>query len=207
MRPLPRVHAFTDAALLASPEFGIRAAAIAAGGSAVALHARARGEGGAVLAAGALRILALARPPEAAVFVSGRPDIAAAVGANGVQLGLQDLAPADARRVLRQGWIGRSVHSRDEAAAAVAEGADFLVVGSIYETPSHPARPAAGIELVRKCASLGRPVIAIGGITPERVIEVKAAGAYGVAAIRALWQAPDPAAATLALLAPWVNDT
>jgi thiamine-phosphate diphosphorylase len=206
MRPLPRVHAFTDAALLAMPEFGIRAAAIAAAGSAVALHARARGEGGALLAAGALRILALARPPEAAVFVSERPDIAAAVGANGVQLALQDLAPADARRLLPQGWIGRSVHSRDEAAAAVAEGADFLVVGSIYETPSHPARAGAGPELVRACASLGRPVIAIGGITPERAIEVKAAGAYGVAAIRALWQAPDPAAATLALLAPWVDD-
>jgi thiamine-phosphate pyrophosphorylase len=206
MRPLPRVHAFTDAALLAVPEFGIRAAAIAAGGSAVALHARAPGEGGARLVAGALRILALARPPEAGVFVSGRPDIAAALGASGVQLGLQDLAPADARRVLPRGWIGRSVHSRDEAATAVAEGADFLVVGSIYETPSHPTRPAAGPELVRECVSLGRPVIAIGGITPERAIEVKAAGAYGVAAIRALWQAPDPAAATLALLAPWMND-
>ena len=58
----------------------------------------------------------------------------------------------------------------------------------------------------RECAKLGRPVIAIGGITPERAIEVKAAGAYGVAAIRALWQASDPAAATLALLAPWGND-
>jgi thiamine-phosphate diphosphorylase len=207
MRPLPRVHAFTDAALLSTPEFGIRAAAIAAGGSAVALHARARGEGGALLAAGALRMLALARPPEAAVFVNGRPDIAAAVGANGVQLSLPDLAPRDARRVLPRGWIGRSVHSREEAAEAVAEGADFLVVGSIYETPSHADRPAAGPELVRECASLGKPVIAIGGITPERAIEVKAAGAYGVAAIRALWQALDPAAATLALLAPWVNDT
>jgi thiamine-phosphate pyrophosphorylase len=207
MRPLPRVHAYTDAALLATPEFGIRAAAIAAGGSAVALHARAPGEGGALLAAAALRILALARPPEAAVFVSGRPDIAAAVGADGVQLGRQDLTPADARRVLPHGWIGRSVHSRDEAAAAVGAGADFLVVGSIYQTPSHPARAAAGPELVRQCASLGRPVIAIGGITPERAVEVKAAGAYGVAAIRALWQAPDPAAATLALLAPWVDET
>jgi thiamine-phosphate diphosphorylase len=207
MRPLPRVHAFTDAALLRTPEFGIRAAAIAAGGSAVALHARARGDGGAFLAAGAQRILTLARPPEAAVFVNGRPDIAAAVGANGVQLSLHDLAPADARRVFPCGWIGCSVHNGHEAAAAVADGADFLVVGSIYETASHPCQPAAGPELVSECARLGRPVIAIGGITPERAIEVKAAGAYGVAAIRALWEAPDPAAATLALLAPWINDT
>ena len=207
MRPLPRVHAFTDAALLRTPEFGVRAAAIAAGGSAVALHARAPGEGGGFLAAGALRILALARPPEAAVFINGRPDVAAALSAGGVQLTLRDLGPRDARRVFPHGWIGCSVHRPDEAAAAVADGADFLVVGSIYETASHPGQPATGTRLVTECAKLGRPVIAIGGITPERAIEVKAAGAYGVAAIRALWAAPDPAAATLALLAPWADDT
>jgi thiamine-phosphate diphosphorylase len=206
MRPLPRVHAFTDAALLSAPELGIRAAAIAAGGPAVALHARAREATGAVLAAGAQRLIALARPPEAAVFVSGRPDIAAALGANGVQLANDDLTPADARRVLQHGWIGRSVHSLEEAEGAVAQGTDFLVVGSIYETASHPGQPALGLRLVRDAAELGRPVIAIGGITPERAIAVRDAGAYGVAAIRALWQAPDPAAATIAMLAPWVGD-
>lgn len=206
MRPLPRVHAFTDSALLAAPEFGIRAAAIAAGGPAVALHARARDGSGALLANGALRLVALARPPEAAVFVSGRPDVAAAVAAHGVQLGAGDVTPTDARRVLTHGWIGRSVHTREEAAAAVDEGADFLVVGNVYETPSHPGRPAGGLSLVRESAGLGLPVIAIGGITPERAGEVRAAGAYGVAAIRALWHAPDPAAATLALLAPWTGD-
>ena len=205
MRPLPRVHAFTDPAILSAPDFGIRAAAIAAAGAAVALHARDRGGPGARLAASTLRILALARPPEAAVFVSGRPDIAAASGAHGVQLGAGDLTPADARRVLLHGWIGRSVHSADEARAAVKEGADFLVVGSIYETPSHPG-VAAGTGLLREAATLGRPVIAIGGITPERVPELKAAGAYGVAAIRALWQADDPASATLSMLAPWVEN-
>jgi thiamine-phosphate pyrophosphorylase len=200
------VHAFTDAALLSAPELGIRAAAIAAGGPAVALHARAREATGAVLAVGAQRLIALARPPEAAVIVSGRPDIAAALGANGVQLANDDLTPADARRVLQHGWIGRSVHSLEEAEGAVAQGTDFLVVGSIYETASHPGQPALGLRLVRDAARLGRPVIAIGGITPERAIAVRDAGAYGVAAIRALWQAPDPAAATIAMLAPWVGD-
>jgi thiamine-phosphate diphosphorylase len=206
MRPLPRVHAFTDRTILSAPDFGIRAAAIAAAGAAVALHARDRGGSAAELAASALRMVALARPPEAAVFVSGRPDIAAASGATGVQLGAGDLTPADARRVLIHGWVGRSVHSSAEARAAVEEGADFLVVGSIYETPSHPGRAAVGTGLLREAASLGRPVIAIGGITPERVPEMKAAGAYGVAAIRALWQADDPAAATLSMLAPWVEN-
>jgi thiamine-phosphate diphosphorylase len=150
--------------------------------------------------------MVLARPAEAAVFVSGRPDIAAALGANGVQLAQDDLTPADARRVLRHGWIGRSVHSLHNAETAVSEGADFLVVGSVYETASHPGQPAVGLTLVRETAGLGRPVIAIGGITPERAIEVKDAGAYGVAAISALWLASDPAAATLAMLAPWMDE-
>lgn len=206
MRPLPRVHAFTDAAILSAPDFGIRAAAIAAGGAAVALHARHRGGTAAQLTASTLRLVALARPPEAAVFVSGRPDIAVATGAHGVQLAIGDLTPADARRVLLLGWIGRSVHSVEEARAAVEDGADFLVVGSIYQTPSHSERPLGGPGLVRDTARFGRPVIAIGGVTAELVPELKAAGAYGVAAIRALWQATDPAAATLAMLKPWAED-
>jgi thiamine-phosphate diphosphorylase len=205
MRPLPRVHAFTDAELMSAPDFGIRTAAIAAAGPAVALHARAPRALGALLTAGAERMMALARPPEAAIFVNARPDIAAAIGAQGVQLGGRDISPEDARHILARGWIGRSVHSVEEAMKAVAEGADFLVVGSIYATASHPGRGAAGLDLISRTASLGRPVIAIGGITAERVNEVKAAGAYGVAAIRALWLAPDPAAATAAMLLPWMS--
>ena len=207
MRPLARVHAFTDAGVLAAPDFGIRAAAIAAGGAAVALHARDRDSTAAALTAAALRMVALARPPEASVFVSGRPDIAAAAGAQGVQLGSGDLTAADARRVLPGGWIGRSVHNAEEAHAAVEEGADFLVIGSIYRTPSHPGRSAGGPGLVSDAARFGRPVIAIGGVTPERVAELRAAGAYGVAAIRALWGSADPAAATLAMLSGWADDS
>jgi thiamine monophosphate synthase len=88
----------------------------------------------------------------------------------------------------------------------VREGADFLVLGSIYQTPTHPGRPPTGTRVLGEVATLGRPVIGIGGITPDRVLELKAAGAYGVAAIRALWHADDPAAATLSMLAPWVED-
>ncbi len=206
MRPLPRLHALTDHTIMSASDFGIRAAAIAAGGVAVALHARDRDGPGARLTAWTLRMVALARPPEAAVFVSGRPDIAAASGAHGVQLGAGDVSPADARRVLPHGWVGRSVHTLDEARTAVQEGADFLVLGSIYETPTHAGLSPVGTRLLGEVATLGKPVIGIGGITPEHVPELKAAGAYGVAAIRALWQADDPAAATLSMLAPWVED-
>ncbi|HEX2220448.1 MAG TPA: thiamine phosphate synthase [Gemmatimonadales bacterium] len=203
MRPLPRLHAITDAAVLAAEDFPVRAAAIAAAGSAVALHARDRAAGGAALARVALRLTALTRPPEAAVFVNSRPDIAGAVGAQGVQLGATDLRPDDARASFPRGWIGRSVHSAEEAEEAAGEGADYLLVGNIFETASHPGRPGAGPELVREAASFGLPVIAVGGIDVARAAVVRDQGAYGVAAIAALWRAPDPAAAALALLAPW----
>jgi thiamine-phosphate pyrophosphorylase len=201
------LHAITDASVLAAEDFGVRAAAIAAAGPAVALHARDHAAGGAALARATARVVALARPPEAAVFVNGRPDVAAALHAHGVQLAERDLSPADARRVFTAGWIGRSVHGVAQAGRAVDEGADFLLVGNIYETASHPGRPGVGVDLIRVVATLGRPVIAIGGIDAARAREVRAAGAYGVAAITALWLAPDPAAAALALLAPWTEAT
>ena len=205
MRPLPRLHAITDAAVLAAPDFAVRAAAIAAAGSAVALHARDRAASGAALARVALRMVALARPPEAAVFVNARPDVAQAARAQGVQLGGSDLQPSDARVVFPRGWVGRSVHSAKEAERAVGEGADYLLVGSVYATASHAERPAGGLELLREAARLGPPVIAIGGIDARRAAEARDQGAYGVASISALWWSADPAAAALALLAPWVE--
>ncbi len=205
MRPLPRLHAVTDAAVIAAPDFAARAAAIAAAGPAVALHARDRTSGGAALARVALRLTALARPAEASVFVNARPDVAQAAGAQGVQLGGDDLRPAEARVSFPAGWIGRSVHSAREAELAAGEGADYLMVGNVYHTSSHPERPAAGLGLVRDSVRLGLPVIAIGGIDAGRAAELRDAGAYGVAAIAALWWAADPAAAAMALLAPWTE--
>jgi thiamine-phosphate pyrophosphorylase len=202
-RPLPRLHAVTDAAVLALDDLGVRAAALASAGPAIALQVRDRGATGRALAAAARRLAALARPAEAAVFVNGRPDLAAAIAGHGVQLAAGDLTPADARRLLPHGWIGRSVHSRTEAEAAQNEGADYLLVGSVFETPSHPGRAPAGLDLVRDCAALGLPVIAIGGMTPARALEVRDAGAWGVAAIRGLWLAPDPARAAMEFLDAW----
>jgi thiamine-phosphate pyrophosphorylase len=205
VRPLPRLHAVTDAAVIAAADFPVRAAAIAAAGSAVGLHARDRSAGGAALARVALRLVALARPAEASVFINSRPDVARATGAQGVQLGGSDLRPAEARASFPIGWIGCSVHSVQEAEQAAAEGANFLMVGTVYATASHPGRPARGPALVHEAVRLGLPVIAIGGIDAARAVEMRDAGAYGVAAITALWRASDPAAAALALLAPWME--
>jgi thiamine-phosphate diphosphorylase len=205
VRPLPRLHAFTDHAVLNAPDYRVRLAAIAAVGPAVALHARNRQASDRVLTNISTRMLAHARPPEAATFVNARPDIAAALGVQGVQLGAADLSPRDARKVYPDGWIGASIHGESEARQAIDEGADFLVAGSIFPTDTHPDQPAMGLELIDRIAGLGRPVIAIGGITAERAEQVRQAGAYGVAAISALWRAPDAGAAALSLLAPWME--
>jgi len=207
VRPLPRLFAMTTDSICRAADFGVRAAAIAAAGPAVALVVRAPDSTTAQHAAFAERITALARPPQAAVFVHARPDLARTVGAAGVHLRAGDLAPGDARLVLGDGWIGRSVHSREEAEAALDEGADYLMAGSVFETASHPGRPPLGLTWLAEIAKLGRPVLAIGGITPARAAAVRDAGAWGAAVIAAAWDAGDPAAATTALLAPWAEET
>lgn len=205
MRPLARLHAITDGAVLALDDLGVRAAAIASLGSAVALHARDRAAHPDALVAAASRLLALARPTEAQVFVNGRPDIARATGAHGVQLADDDLAPDDARRVLGDGLVGRSVHSADGAFRARDEGADFVVLGHIFPTPSHATARPLGLNEVARAARAEIPVIAIGGIGPAEAARARDAGAWGVAAIRALWHSDNPAVAAQALLAPWME--
>jgi thiamine-phosphate pyrophosphorylase len=207
VRPLPRLHAITDAAVVARDDFGIQAAALASVGPPVALHARLKGAPVNDLVRLTTRLLAHAGPPEASVYVNGRPDVARALNAQGVQLAAEDLAPSDARRVLSSGapaWVGRSVHSLEEARAASEEGADFLLLGHLYQTPTHSDRAPLGLRALEAVVALGLPVIAIGGISADRVAEVRAAGAYGVAAIRALWEVPDAGAAALRMLAPWL---
>jgi len=203
VRPLPRLHAITDDAILADPDVGIGAAAIAAIGPAAALHVRGRNTSASSLAKSAERFTSLASPAEAAVVINARPDLARAVGAQGVQLGAGDLDPADARKVLGPGWIGCSVHSLVDARAAIDGGADYLLLGSIFETPTHPGATPLGLEQLEAVAALGCPVIAIGGITPDNAGAVQEAGAWGVAAIRALWQVKDRYAAGMAMIKPW----
>lgn len=206
MRPLARLLAVTNDAVCRAADFPARAAALAATGPATGLLVRAPGCTAAEHAGFAEQAAAAARPAEAMVLVHARPDLAHAVGAHGVQLRRSDLAPADARRML-SGWIGVSVHDRAEAEAAITEGADFLLAGNVFATTSHPERPARGLAWLEAICALGRPVIAIGGITKERAPAVRQAGAWGAAAISALWETADPAAAAHAILAAWTDPT
>ena len=203
MTALPRVFALTTDAICRSATFGSRARAIAASGAGTALVVRAPGATIAEQAGWAEQTVALARPHRASVLIHARPDLARAAGADGVQLRRQDLAPAEARRVQGTGWIGVAVHDRSEAEAAIAEEADFLVAGNVFETTSHPGRPPKGLDWLAELCRLGPPVIAIGGVTVDRSPEVRSAGAWGIAAITALWEAPDPRAAAETFQAVW----
>ena len=139
----------------------------------------------------------------ARLVINDRADVALAVDADGVQRTYASLPVAALRRVVGPpALIGASVHSKDEAQQAVTDGADFLVFGPIYDTPSKRqyGKPQGLHALEELVTAVKRPVIAIGGITPERVRDALSAGAAGVAVIAAILRADRPADATKAFL-------
>jgi len=200
--PLPRLHAVTDDRTVAAGGIVERAAALAvAAGPELAVHVRTRALGGAALLDLARAVGAALAPHGGWLVVNDRADVARAAGARALQLGRGALDVQAARRVVPGMPVGRSVHDEASARAARAEGADYLVAGPLFATASHPGTAAAGPALVRRAAATGLPVIAIGGLTPERAGAALEAGAWGVAAVRALWDAADPGAAARAFLA------
>ena len=133
----------------------------------------------------ALRELVTATPVP--VLARSRPDLALAAGAAGVNLPEGDLPVAAARKLLGPvRFVGRSVHSLHDAAAAEAEGADFVLFGPVFATPSHPGGELQGIEALAEAArTLAIPVIAIGGVVDFALgATCLEAGAAGYAAIR-----------------------
>lgn len=188
--PLPRLHAITDERIARRAALHTVARELAAGGGPdFAFHARGHALSGLEHVDLSFQLSNLPSP----LFVNDRLDIALASHAVGVQLSAHSLPVSAARRLDAAWWIGKSVHDLAEAEAARAEGADYLLVGPVYATATHPDRLPLGLETLARIVQMGLPVIAIGGIGPGKTRAVKAAGAYGVAAIRALWDAADPA--------------
>jgi len=139
----------------------------------------------------------------AKLLVNDRADVALAVGADGVQRTYLSLPTSALRRIAPPGFlVGASVHSLAQAREAVDEGADFVVFGPIYDTPSKRqyGAPQGLGALEQVAAASARPVIAVGGITPQRVAEVRGAGAAGIAVISAIYAAASPGDQTRAFL-------
>lgn len=139
----------------------------------------------------------------AALFVNDRIDVALAVEADGVQIGNASIPVKTTRGLLGDGkLIGVSTHSLQEAQEAGGDGADFVLFGPVYFTPSKAVygTPQGLKALTDVTKDVSVPVYAIGGIKSSNVAAVKEAGAHGVALISAVLSAPDPQKATQEIL-------
>lgn len=196
---IPRLHLITNRALCRDrPQAAIAAEAAGAGIGAVQLREKDLDSAALLREALSLRAVLGTTP----LIVNGAPDVAREADAAGVHLP-GDAGPIGAaRRVMgADALIGRSVHSVTEALTAAAEGADYIILGTIFATASKPGRAPAGPALIRAVADATTlPVIAIGGIDRQNVGAAIAAGAWGVAVMSGVLCAPDPARAVRELL-------
>jgi thiamine-phosphate pyrophosphorylase len=153
----------------------------------------------------AARLRDLTAAASAGLVINDRVDIALAVGADGVHVGPGDLPVAVARHLLGPGpWLGASTPTLADAVAAWREGATYLGVGALYEARAVKPEASAprGPGWVAQVAQVTPlPIVGIGGIEGPHVAQVIAAGAQGVAVVRAVCAAPDPRAAAAALRA------
>ena len=205
----PRLHVLTDDRVLAMPDFTQRVCALvdhtasaegraSASGPLWTLHLRGPRTSGARLHACAEELVHAGLAER--LTINDRVDIACSLDLRRVHLGQRSMGPVDVRRVLGSNvQIGVSVHGLEEAAAARTQGADLLMVGHVFSTPAHQSEPC-GPGLVARLSKSPPPVIAVGGISPARVGVLLRAGAHGVAILRGVWDAPDPASALGAFL-------
>jgi thiamine-phosphate pyrophosphorylase len=172
-------------------------AALTGGVDVVQLRAKDAGDDE-IVAAGR-RFRRLTRAAGVLFVVDDRPDLAVACDADGVHVGQDDVPVEEARRIVGpRRLVGLSTHSAEQFRAA--RGVDYVGVGPVFATPTKPGRAAVGLELVREAARVAPvPWFAIGGIDLSNVADVVAAGAARIAVVRAIQDAPDPAAAAARL--------
>jgi thiamine-phosphate diphosphorylase len=207
---IPRLHVVTDDEILAGGDFLDRARLVLEFGADVAFHLRGPRTDGRRLFELAVQLREIAAASGAKLLVNDRVDVAMCAGVYGVHVGGRSLAPREARRLLGSaGLLGVSVHTLeapveapvDASREASREQADFLFLGSIWPTTSHPGRAPAGPGLVQDVsAAAGIPVLGIGGVTPGRVPTLLQAGAHGVAVIDGIWRVPSSGDAMRAYL-------
>ncbi|HVL25266.1 MAG TPA: thiamine phosphate synthase [Thermomicrobiales bacterium] len=133
------------------------------------------------------------------LIVADRVDIALALGAD-VHLGQRGLPPGLTRALAPGRHVGVAVHDVDQGVEAAAHGADWVVFGHVFATPSHPGEPGRGLDALRAVVeAVEVPVVAIGGLTAANMADAVAAGAAGIAVMRAISGASDPEAAARSL--------
>lgn len=198
--PVGRLHVVTDTRPGRRPVDVVRAA-LSAG--VPVIQVRAKQASDRELYDLACRVAGLCAEAGAQCLVDDRPDVAVAVGAAGVHLGADDLPVPAARRVVGPELVvGATARDPQTARELVAQGAGYLGVGPAYATATKTGLPQplgpAGVGAVASAVPV--PVIAIGGVTADRIPALVAAGAHGVAVVSEVSDAADPAAAVAALL-------
>ena len=193
-RDIPRLHLVTDDAVLHRPDFqSVAAEVLEAGGPRLAFHVRGPGCTGAEIYNLARTLAPLAGISGCRLLVNDRLDVALALGLPGVHLAQRSLPPVVARDLLGSGaLVGVSTHSRSELSEAAEGGADYVFVGAIFESGSHPDLPGRGLGVLTTAGEAGLPLIAIGGVAITDVADVLAAGASGVAVIGGVWGTTHP---------------
>jgi thiamine-phosphate pyrophosphorylase len=188
--------------VLTDPVVGYEALAeIAVGAKVAAIQLRAKNMDGGAMVALARRLRAIARGGSTLFFVNDRPDVARLAEADGVHVGQGDLSVADARRIVgSRALVGKSTHNARQFRQALAEGADYVAIGPVFATTSKAnPDPVVGLEragrLAGQAARAGVPVVAIGGVTAERLPGVLAAGFATYALIGEVGLSPRPLAA------------
>jgi thiamine-phosphate pyrophosphorylase len=155
------------------------------------------------LVALAREVQTVTTPRRSQLLINDRIDVALALEGVGVHLRSNSLPVTIARQLLGvERLLGISVHTIEEAVEAESQGADYIILGPIYETPSKRSfGPPLGIHTLEQACRLVRiPIVGIGGVTRARASEMRDAGAFGVAVIRAILGAADVESATHELL-------
>ena len=191
---------------LAAPRSVVEVVQAALAGGTRAIQLRNKGDTARELIAAGERLTPLLTQAGALFFVNDRLDVALTLEADGVHVGPDDLPVAAVRAVAPKGFlIGRSTDDPRVARRAVEDGADYIGCGTVFPTSTKPdSGDIIGVEGLRRVVeAVPVPVVGIGGITVGRVREVVEAGAAGVAVVRAVMSASDPASVVRTMLKPF----
>ncbi|MEP2775597.1 MAG: thiamine phosphate synthase [Luteolibacter sp.] len=189
-----RLYGIVDFGYVAENDVARVTSALLDGGADV-IQLRAKGIALDVIHEAAEIILPLCKAAGIPFVLNDYPEMAVELGADGVHIGQDDGAIADVRKIVGEEMlIGRSTHSLAQAKQALADGADYIGFGPLFPTPTKEGRPAIGMEEVSRMeAEVGRelPAFCIGGIKPDNLTEVIAAGARKCVIVSHLLRAPD----------------